>query len=58
MERSKVLGATELYWREGVQTLSLNEVCRQVSVSKPSIYRGLEERTVWWMRSWGITAMR
>jgi AcrR family transcriptional regulator len=27
------------YWREGVHTLSLNEVCRRISVSKPLIYR-------------------
>ena len=29
----------EHYWRDGVQTLSLNEVCRRVSASKPSVYR-------------------
>lgn len=38
--RAEVLGQiTEHYWREGVHALSLNEVCRRVSVSKPSIYR-------------------
>ena len=29
----------EHYWRDGAHALSLNEVCRRVSVSKPSIYR-------------------
>ncbi|MFK7929860.1 MAG: TetR/AcrR family transcriptional regulator [Myxococcota bacterium] len=31
--------ATDTYWREGVQTLSLNEVCRRARISKPALYR-------------------
>lgn len=31
--------AMEHYWREGVHALSLNEVCRRISISKPAIYR-------------------
>jgi TetR/AcrR family transcriptional regulator, copper-responsive repressor len=31
--------ATTCYWREGPYGVSLNEVCRQVGVSKPGIYR-------------------
>lgn len=29
----------EQYWREGIHALSLNEVCRRVSISKPTLYR-------------------
>lgn len=29
----------DVYWREGCHRLSLNEVCRRISVSKPSLYR-------------------
>ena len=40
LKRSDVIErATDLYWREGYQTLSLNEVCRRLSVSKPALYR-------------------
>ena len=39
-EREEVLDTAMVhYWREGVHALSLNEVCRRVEVSKPSIYR-------------------
>ena len=31
--------ATDLYWREGCHTLSLNEVCQRISISKPALYR-------------------
>lgn len=31
--------AMEQYWREGVHALSLNEVCRRLSLSKPIVYR-------------------
>ena len=31
--------AMENYWREGVQTLSLSEVCRRAKLSKPALYR-------------------
>jgi len=27
------------YWEEGPQSLSINELCRRINVSKPSIYR-------------------
>jgi AcrR family transcriptional regulator len=27
------------YWREGAHSLSLNEVCRRASISKPALYR-------------------
>ncbi len=40
MTRHDVLElAMEHYWREGIHALSLNEVCRRVSVSKPAVYR-------------------
>lgn len=29
----------EHYWRDGIHTLSINEVCRRIGASKPSIYR-------------------
>ncbi|MFT4978971.1 MAG: AcrR family transcriptional regulator [Myxococcota bacterium] len=31
--------AMDSYWREGVHSLSLNEVCRRARMSKPSLYR-------------------
>lgn len=31
--------AMQHYWRDGVEALSLNELCRRISVSKPSVYR-------------------
>ncbi len=31
--------AMDAYWREGIHTLSLNEVCRQSKLAKPSLYR-------------------
>lgn len=30
------------YWRDGVLTKSLNEVCRQIGISKPAFYREFE----------------
>ena len=31
--------ATEVFWRDGPYSLSLNEVCRRIETSKPTIYR-------------------
>jgi AcrR family transcriptional regulator len=31
--------AVETYWREGIDTLSLNELCRRTQISKPALYR-------------------
>ncbi len=31
--------AVDGYWREGVDSLSLNEVCRRAEISKPGLYR-------------------
>ena len=31
--------AMELWWRDGVSNLSLNDVCRRVQLSKPALYR-------------------
>lgn len=31
--------AMEAYWREGIHTLSLNELCRRSEISKPAFYR-------------------
>ena len=31
--------AMACYWREGIHTLSLNEVCRRTGLSKPALYR-------------------
>lgn len=31
--------AMDNYWREGVRTLSLNELCRRSRISKPALYR-------------------
>lgn len=39
-DRGEALEAvTTCLWREGAQGISLNEICRQVNVSKPGIYR-------------------
>ena len=44
IDRGSVLsGAMQLYWREGVHALSLNEVCRRLSVSKPFVYREFDD---------------
>lgn len=40
MERERaVMLAMENYWREGMQSLSVNEICRRTQLSKPSLYR-------------------
>ena len=31
--------AVESYWRDGVHGISINEICRRASVSKPGLYR-------------------
>jgi len=31
--------AVDGYWREGVDALSLNEICRRAEISKPGLYR-------------------
>ena len=31
--------AMENYWKEGMGNISLNEICRRIGESKPSIYR-------------------
>ena len=31
--------AMETYWKDGIQTLSLNELCRRSKISKPALYR-------------------
>lgn len=31
--------AVDGYWREGVDSLSLNEICRRAEISKPGLYR-------------------
>lgn len=39
-DRDRVVGvAMESYWREGVDGISLNELCRRAGVSKPGLYR-------------------
>ena len=39
-DRERVIGvAMEAYWREGVEEISLNELCRRAAVSKPGVYR-------------------
>ncbi len=35
--------AMDSYWKEGVQALSLNEVCRRANVSKPALYREFDD---------------
>lgn len=34
-----VKAALEVYWREGIQAMSLNALCRRIDLSKPSLYR-------------------
>ena len=31
--------AMETYWKEGIENVSLNEMCRKIGESKPSVYR-------------------
>ena len=31
--------AVESYWRDGVENVSLNEICRRAAVAKPGVYR-------------------
>ena len=31
--------AMEIYWEEGIENVSLNEICRKIGESKPSVYR-------------------
>ena len=31
--------AMDCYWREGVESVSVNEICRRAGVSKPGLYR-------------------
>lgn len=31
--------AMNCYWCEGVKTLSINEICRRISIAKPTLYR-------------------
>ena len=31
--------AMESYWRDGLNTLSVNEICRRTEISKPGLYR-------------------
>ena len=39
-EREQILAlAMENYWQEGLHALSINEVCRRTSLSKPLLYR-------------------
>lgn len=39
-DRDRVVGiAVESYWRDGVDGVSLNELCRRADVSKPGLYR-------------------
>ena len=39
-DREYTLGvAMRLYWREGIDGVSLNEICERANVSKPSLYR-------------------
>lgn len=39
-DRARVVDvATECWWREGTDAVSLNEVCRRADVSKPGVYR-------------------
>ncbi|SCZ22275.1 MULTISPECIES: TetR/AcrR family transcriptional regulator [unclassified Pseudomonas] len=40
LDRDHVLDvAMEAYWKEGVRSLSLNEICRRCDISKPGLYR-------------------
>lgn len=39
-DRAKTLNvAVESYWRDGVDGVSINEICRRAQVSKPGLYR-------------------
>jgi AcrR family transcriptional regulator len=39
-DRAHALGvAIDGYWRDGVESVSVNEICRRAGVSKPSLYR-------------------
>lgn len=39
-DRARTLDvATDSYWRDGVESVSLNEICRRAGVSKPGLYR-------------------
>ena len=31
--------AMNVYWKKGMDNVSLNEICRQIGESKPSVYR-------------------
>jgi len=40
LDRSRTVSiATDCYWRDGLYSTSLAEVCRRAGVSKPSVYR-------------------
>ncbi len=40
LDRQKTLDdALRAYWQDGVNTVSLNEICRRADVSKPGLYR-------------------
>lgn len=40
LDREQTLAvAIQAYWREDVDSISLNEICRRAQVSKPSLYR-------------------
>lgn len=40
LDRERVLEvAVDSYWRDGIDGVSLNEICRRAGVSKPGIYR-------------------
>ncbi len=42
-DRERVLDvAVDSYWREGIEAVSLNEICRRARVSKPGLYREFE----------------
>ena len=39
-DRTRTLDvAMDCYWREGVESISVNEICRRAGVSKPGLYR-------------------
>ena len=39
-DRERVIEtAVESYWRDGIEGVSLNEICRRAGVSKPGVYR-------------------
>lgn len=40
VDRNKILRvAMDSYWTEGIQAISLNEICRRTNTSKPGLYR-------------------